>query len=164
MFDPERVLRLLNGARVSYLVIGGLASNLHGYDRATADLDVCYERSRENLRRLVGVLRALDASPRAWPAELPFVLDESTLVNGDEFTFTTSAGDVDIFGAPAGTSGYSDLLQGAELMEIEPGFVVPVIGLQDLIRLKRAAGRQKDVADLPDLLKLRELRDRPPSQ
>lgn len=35
MFDPERVLRLLNEEQVAYLVIGGLASNLHGYDSRT---------------------------------------------------------------------------------------------------------------------------------
>jgi hypothetical protein len=47
-------------------------------------------------------------------------------------------------------------------MEIEPGFVIPVVGLGDLIRMKRAAGRQKDLADLPDLERLRELREQLP--
>ncbi|MEA2642305.1 MAG: hypothetical protein QOF51_3699 [Chloroflexota bacterium] len=75
MYDPEQIPRLLNAQRVAYLIIGGLANNLHGYDRATGDLDICYECSRANLHRLVLVLRALDASPRAWPSDLPFVLD-----------------------------------------------------------------------------------------
>jgi hypothetical protein len=72
LFDPERILRLLNEANVAYLVIGGLANNLHGYDRATGDLDICYERSRVNLRRLVGVLHAINASLRSWPSDLSF--------------------------------------------------------------------------------------------
>lgn len=159
MFDPERVLRLLNEAGVAYLVIGGMASNLHGYDRATGDLDVCYERSRENIHRLVGVLRALGARPREWPEGVPFILDQQTIMNRDSFTFTTSAGDLDILGTPTGSQGYPDLARGAERMEIEPGFVLAVVGLDDLIRIKRAAGRPKDLADVPDLETLRELRD-----
>lgn len=158
MFNPEQVLRLLNEARVAYLVIGGLASNLHGYDRATADLDLCYERSRDNVRRLVAVLRSLGAHPRGWPDGVPFVLDEQTILNGDNFTFTTAAGDVDILGTPSGSDGYADLVGGAERMEIDPNLVIAVVGLGDLIRLKRAAGRRKDLADLPDLEKLYELR------
>jgi hypothetical protein len=158
VYDPERILRLLNDAGVAYVIIGGLANNLHGYDRATGDLDICYDRSRTNIRQLVLVLRAVDAAPRSWPPDLPFVLDEQTLRNGDGFTFTTSSGDLDLLGTPAGSEGYGDLVQGAELMEIDPGFVVPVVGLDDLIRLKRAAGRPKDMADLPDLERLRDLR------
>ena len=158
MFDPERVLRLLNEAGVAYLVIGGLANNLQGYDRGTGDVDVCYERSGENIRRLVSVLWALDAKPREWPVGVPFVLDERTILNSDTFNLTTSAGDLDIVGTPTGSGGYSDLVRQAERMEIDPGFVVPVVSLGDLIRMKRATARQKDLADLPDLERLLELR------
>jgi hypothetical protein len=151
---------LLNDARVAYIVIGGLANNLHGHDRATGDLDLCYDRSPENIRRLVSVLRDLNAWPRSWPAPAPFLLNERTILNGDAFTFTTSAGDVDILGTPTGRDGYADLARGAERMEIDPDFVVPVVGLNDLIRLKRASARLKDLADLPELEMLRELGDR----
>lgn len=120
---------------------------------------MCYERSRENVRRLVGVLRALNARPRGWPADAPFILDDQTIVNGDSFTFATSAGDLDILGTPAGSDGYADLARGAERMAIDPGFEIAVVGLGDLIRLKRAAGRPKDLADLPDLERLLELRE-----
>jgi hypothetical protein len=157
LYDPEQILRRLNEEGVSYLIIGGLANNLHGYDRTTGDVDICYERSWENIHRLVVVLHALGASPRSWPHDLPFVLDEQTLLNGDRFAFTTSAGDLDLLGTPTGSDGYGDLVRKAELMQVDPEFVIPVIGLDDLIRLKRAAGRPKDLADLPDLERLREL-------
>jgi hypothetical protein len=162
MFDPERVLRLLNDAGATYLVIGGIAGNLHGCDRATAVLDLCYERSRENIQRLVRVLTLFNAHPRGWPEGVPFILDDQTIVNGDSFTFSTEAGDLHILGTPSGSDGYLDLARGAERMEIDPGFVIAVVGLDDLIRLKRAAARQKDLADLPDLERLRELRESAP--
>jgi len=120
--------------------------------------NLCYERSRESVRRLVRVLHALDARPREWPAGVPFVLDEQTIMNGDSFMFATSAGDLDLLGPPVGSDGYPDLARGAERMAVEPGFVIAVVGLDDLIRIKRAADRPKDRADLPDLERLRELR------
>lgn len=166
LFDPERVLRLLNDAGVQYLVIGGLANNLHGHDRITTDLDVCYERSWENLARLVGVLRALEAQPRNWPEGVPFILDETTIRNGDSFTFSTTAGDLGILGTPSGSDGYRDLARAAERFEVGPELSISVIGLADLIRLKRAAGRGRDLVDikaLEALLKLREEADPPPT-
>jgi hypothetical protein len=57
---------------VRYILIGGFATNLHGYERATADANICYERSRANVERLTRVLPELEAcgpdaltSPRA---------------------------------------------------------------------------------------------------
>jgi hypothetical protein len=55
--DPERVLRQLNDAGVEYVLIGGFAVVIHGYERLTGDLDICYTRSRENVARLAAVLR-----------------------------------------------------------------------------------------------------------
>jgi hypothetical protein len=98
--DPERILRLLNEAGVEYVLIGGFAVVIHGYERLTADLDVCYARSRDNVRRLVDVLRALHAWPRDWPEGVPFVLDDQSILNGDSFTLETDAGDLDLIGTP----------------------------------------------------------------
>ena len=111
--DPERILRLLNQAGVEYVLIGGFAVVIHGYERLTGDLDICYARSRENVRRLVDVLQGLHAWPREWPEGLPFLLDEQTILNGDSFTFTTDAGDLDLVGTSDGSNGYSDLIPGA---------------------------------------------------
>src|SRR5438270_13035088 len=55
-------MRLLDEHGVAYILIGGLATNLHGYDRVTADMAMCYERSRHNVERLVDVLRELHAT------------------------------------------------------------------------------------------------------
>lgn len=58
-FQPERLLSVLDCHRVSYLVIGGIAGIAHGSPTVTADLDVCYQRTRPNMAALVGALREL---------------------------------------------------------------------------------------------------------
>ncbi len=63
-FNPELILRRLNAEGVRYVLIGGFAVIVQGYERFTSDLDLCYERSRENVRRLVAVLRELQADVR----------------------------------------------------------------------------------------------------
>jgi hypothetical protein len=157
-FDPARIMRLLDEHAVAYILVGGLATNLHGYDRVTADMDVCYERSRHNVERLVDVLRELHATPRGWPADAPFVLDAQTILNGDSFTFSTDAGNLDMLGTPTGSQGYADLVQRVEVYDLGEDLCIQVVGLEDLIRLKRAAGRRKDVDDADALEEIRELR------
>jgi hypothetical protein len=103
--DPERILRQLNEAGVEYVLIGGFAVVIHGYERLTGDVAVCYARSRENVAQLVGVLRSLHAWPREWPPGVPFILDEQTILNGDTFTFGTDAGELDLVGTPDGSRG-----------------------------------------------------------
>jgi hypothetical protein len=160
--DPERILRLLNQAAVEYVLIGGFAVVIHGYERLTGDLDICYARSRENVKRLVAVLHGLHAWPREWPHGLPFILDDQTILNGDSFTFGTDAGDLDLVGTPDGSRGYSDLLPGSESYELADALVVQVVGLDDLIRLKHASGLNAHRAqkDLLDATVLEEIRDR----
>ena len=55
--DFSEFLKLLNAHRVEYLLIGGFAVALHGYPRATADMDVWVARDRSNAERLVSCLR-----------------------------------------------------------------------------------------------------------
>lgn len=154
-FDAVRILRELNAAGVEYLLIGGFATIVHGYERATADLDICYERSRANVERLATVLRSLHAMPRDWPEGVPFILDARTIANGDSFTFATEAGDLDVLATPSGSTGFDDLLVGSVVMELASDLTVRVVGLADLIRLKRAAGRGKDLIDAAALEEIR---------
>ena len=160
--DPERILRLLNEAGVEYVLIGGFAVVIHGYERLTGDLDICYARSRDNVRRLVDVLRILRASPREWPHGVPFILDDQAILNGDSFTLTTDAGDLDLIGTPDGSRGYTDLKTGAETYELADALVVQVVGLDDLIRLKHASGLNAHRAqkDLHDAAVLEDIRER----
>lgn len=154
-FDPERILRTLAEHRVRYVLIGGLAGRLWGSPTVTNDLDLCYARDRVNLERLAEALRALDARLRGVDSDVPFLLDAETLERGDHFTFATAAGNLDILGHPAGSRGFEDLIATATRMRLSGG-TVPVTDLDDLIAMKRAAGRPKDRVEVEILTALRD--------
>jgi hypothetical protein len=154
-FDPRRVLQHLNDGGVRYIVIGGLAGILHGSPTVTGDVDVCYARDKENLEALARVLQGLHARLRGADPGLPFQLDAKALHAGDSFTFVTDAGDFDILGTPAGTLGFDDLVRAATLMDLD-GLQVLVADVDDLIRMKLAAGRPKDLIEAEVLGALRE--------
>ena len=154
-FDPLGALRVLLDHRVRFIVIGGVAGAAHGSPLITQDLDICYERNPDNLKRLAAALQELHAKLRGVDDDVPFILDAKTLKAGDHFTFVTDAGDLDVMGTPAGSAGYEDL--AAEAMETElDGLRVLVASLDDLMAMKRAARRPKDLAALEILGALRD--------
>ena len=86
---------------------------------------------------------------------LPFRLDARTLAKGDAFTFTTDLGAIDLLATPAGTEGFDELARTADAFELF-GQRVLVASLDDLIRMKRAAGRTKDLLAVEELGALRD--------
>lgn len=154
-FDPIRSLETLVRHGVRFVLIGGFAGRLWGSNTITNDVDICYARDRKNLAALARALGELDARLRGAPLQLPFSADIPTLESGDHFTFVTNTGDLDCLGNPAGTRGYLDLMNGATEMDLGEVRVL-VASLDDLIRLKRAAGRPKDRVELEILGALRE--------
>ena len=81
-FSPRRMLGALTGGGVRFVVIGGLAAQAHGSSSLTGDLDICYERSPENLERLAVVLRELAAVRRGDPRFAAIPLDACALRAG----------------------------------------------------------------------------------
>lgn len=161
-FDPLGILGVLAQHEVRFVVIGGFAGNLRGTPDVTQDLDICYARDDDNLRRLASALADLEARLRVArepDADLPFQLDVQALRLGDSFTFTTRLGDLDVLGTPSGTNGFDDLDRGASHLDAAD-MTVGVASIDDLIRMKRASARRKDVVQLEHLEALREEIDR----
>ena len=145
-FDPLPLLGALVTQRVEFVVVGGLAGNLHGSARVTYDLDVAYARDTQNLERLATMLSLVHATLRDAPAGLPFLLDARTLAAGSNFTFATDFGPFDVLGDAAGAPQYSELAAEAEHLDLA-GLDVAVASLDHLIRMKEAAGRPQDKLD-----------------
>jgi hypothetical protein len=80
MVQFKELLQILINEKVEFVVIGGLAANIHGVSRPTYDLDICYSRSKENLERLVRALKPLKPTLRGAPRDLPFRFDPDAQV------------------------------------------------------------------------------------
>jgi hypothetical protein len=144
---------------VEFVVIGGIAAIFQGSTTITRDFDICYSRERANLERLAEALRELTARLRGTDADVPFQLDAASLRNGLNFAFTTKHGDFDCLGDPGGGFDYELLQRNADQMDVG-GFAVMVASLDDVIAMKRAAGRNKDRIEVENLSALREVRDK----
>lgn len=143
---------------VQYILIGGGAAIAHGLARATYDVDIVYERSRENIERLVSALGDLGLYYRGVPPGLPFRWDVQTIESGLNFTLTSEWGDLDLFGEVAGGGTYEGLLEDSFEIDLH-GSKIRVVSLARLIRLKRAAGRPKDFETIAELEALKEESD-----
>lgn len=155
MTDFEGLIRRLSEAEVRFVLVGGFAATVLGSARVTVDLDVVYARTPENLSRLSAALAPLSPYLRGAPAGLPFRLDVPTLTRGLNFTLTTAMGDLDLLGEIAGGGTYEQLLPRTRRIRV-CGVEIDVVTLPQLIRLKRAAGRPRDLDALAELEALLE--------
>lgn len=166
VFDAVGALRTLLQHGVRFVVIGGIAGRAWGSTTITNDLDICYQRNAENYEALAAALLSIGATLRGAPAGLPFQLDARTIRMGDSFTFDTSVGSLDCLGTPSGTGGYADLMKNASEVDLDD-LRFMVCSLDDLIRMKRAAGRPKDRIEVEILAAVKEEREKasnpPPS-
>jgi hypothetical protein len=148
--DFRKVIEALAAEDVGYVLVGGLAMIAHGSTRVTVDLDLCYDRSRENVARLCRALAPMHPRLRDFPPELPFFWDEQTVRSGLNFTLTTDAGSVDLLGEIAGVGDYGIAARDAVSVDLY-GHEVRILSLDSLERAKRAAGRAKDLLDLAEI-------------
>lgn len=155
--DFAGLLRSLLTADVEFILVGGLAGNVHGSARATYDVDVVYRRSLDNLARIVAALSPLQPYLRGAPPGLPFMFDVDTLRRGLNFSLITTRGDIDLLGDTTGGGTYDELLPSSEEVTLF-GLSCRCVTLEALIRMKRAAGRTKDLEAIAELEALREER------
>lgn len=157
-FDPRGILRRLVEAGVDFVVIGGIAVVASGYGRATRDLDIAFAGDGANLEALSRVLQQLDAKLRGVDEDLPFVADARTLAGIQLLTLDTKLGWLDVHRLVPGVSSYERLRSRSQRVDIG-GFPVLIAGVEDLIKMKTAAGRPQDLIDVEALEAIKRIRD-----
>ena len=151
------MLEGLVGAKVEFVVIGGVAARAHGSPRITEDLDICYAATTANLDRLAELLASWNAYPRGVEAGLPFIMDRRTLVTNPVLTLTTDEGALDLFDVVEGVGDFAAVSRGS--VHVDGGSVqFLALDLPGLVKAKKAAARPKDLDQLPELEALIALR------
>jgi predicted nucleotidyltransferase len=162
--NPYRqIFQALQDAGIRYLVVGGVAVNLHGYRRFTADFDIVLALDPENLEKMTSLMHRMGYIERL-PVELKSFADADQLQRwiGEKgvtaYTFHSSKRDrLDIDILAGHSLHFERYEQCRTLIDIEGGLKVPVISLEDLIQMKREANRPEDLIDIDALLELKEL-------
>jgi hypothetical protein len=145
--------------RVRYLVIGGIAVNLHGYVRLTMDLDVMIDLSEDNVKKLVAIMNGLGYVPRVPVNPADLVSPEKRKTWSEEkgaivFTFVhteKSSKQLDLF-----LSNPIDFRSAyaRRTMRTVGGVHIPIAAIQDIIALKSTSGRPRDKEDIDHLNRL----------
>jgi predicted nucleotidyltransferase len=140
-----RILEDLNEAGVDYVLVGGIAMIRHGVVRATRDVDAVFDPSEENVKRIRGLIERWQATR---PDGSPVVLDQVT--SDRTIHLSTPHGDLDLLSEKIAGIPFTQLRERAEIKQVD-GAPAAICSLADLVSLKRAAGRERDLADLSDL-------------
>jgi len=151
------MLRGLDAAGVGFVVVGGVAAGAQGATFVTLDLDICYDTAQDSVTRLAQLLASWHAYPRGIEPGLPFFMDARTFRTTPVMTLETSEGAIDVLDRINGVGKFADVLAASVPLQ-SFGVRFRVLKLPALIRAKRAAGRPKDVAQLPELEALVALR------
>ncbi len=161
-FQPRELIDRLTAAGVRFVVIGGLAAQAYGSPSATFDLDVVPSWDPDNLARLATVLHDIRAIRHELPPDAPLMppLDVRTLRATSVLTLNTAFGRLDLLANPDPGLDFAALMRSAEPRDLF-GTRIHIASLDDLITMKRAAGRPKDRVELEILGALREEIDRP---
>jgi len=157
----RKILETLEAHQLEYVVIGGVAAVIWGSPRNTEDIDICPSDVTENLVRLADALNELDARFRPPGMERGFSppsrWDEKSFASVTSLSLVTEHGWLDVWFRPDGTRGYRDLIEHAAEAEFR-GVRVQVADLDDIIRSKAAAGRDRDLQAIPHLRELQQRR------
>jgi len=149
------LLKGLNSEGVRYVVIGGFASVLHGTASVTFDLDIAIALDDKNGAALIRALAPFHPFPPQFVSEKNFVWDERSL-SGAVMTLITDVGKVDLLRVLPEIESFDALFERGEARVID-GIRFKIAAIDDLITMKGAAGRPKDIEHIQQLKALKEL-------
>lgn len=158
---PADLLTTLVDGGVDFLIVGGVAVQAHGHPRTTKDLDILVRRDPENYKRLAAVLDELGAAPTAEELTGFLTLDPRDpvgLARAGMLAVTTPAGRLDVLNRAKGADEFDALRSRAIDLDFR-GRTVSAVGLDDLLSMKRAAGREQDRRDIAALTQLHDSPD-----
>jgi predicted nucleotidyltransferase len=148
--DLRELFRALEEHGVDYLAIGGVAAQVHGRRRTTKDLDITPAPDPENFERLARALEALDAHPIEIGPGAPTPGAEQLRLAAIVPPLSTRHGELHILNEVPGATAYTGMQERALKIDLD-GIAVHIIGVDDLIRMKQAAGRPGDLEDIEAL-------------
>jgi hypothetical protein len=159
-FSPQAIFATLQRHGVDYVAIGGIAANAHGSRRLTLDVDIVPAPEESNYERLAAALDELGAPDSAVDSGFRDLdpRDSFDLARAEILKLPTAAGDLDLLNGAVGAPPYGDLRKRAIEVEVR-GTPVRIASLDDLIAMKRAAGRPQDLRDIVELTGLEESRE-----
>ncbi|MCP4896158.1 MAG: hypothetical protein GY906_04210 [bacterium] len=154
--DIQDFLRVLCFHDVRFMIVGGEAVIFYGHIRLTGDIDVYYDRDHKNATQLFKALSVF------WKGVVPGLGGSSDLeIRGTIFQFGVPPNRIDLINQIDGVDFKSAWNRRTEVKagRGSESITFSYIGLDELIKNKRASGRPKDLDDLPFLI---EARDRKP--
>lgn len=157
-FDARALFVALARHGVEYVTIGGIAMQAHGGQRVTQDLDIAIATAGDNLDRLAATLDDLDARILGPDGQRSKSSPSAALLGAsDQWHFITDHGPLDVVTLPAHLGPFGEMRARAHEAKLD-GVTVPIAHRDDLLRMKRAAGRPQDLADV-ELLESLDNRD-----
>lgn len=154
--DFEGIIRALHDSGLRFVIVGGLAMRMHGSANLTQDVDVLYPHDQEGIRLLVLALQPFHPKLRGAPDDLPFKWDAIAFGHTFNFTLSTSLGAVDVLAHVPGVPDFDGVWQRSVEMDAY-GMKVRVASIDDLIEMKKASGRPRDLGHLAELEALKLL-------
>jgi hypothetical protein len=152
----EEVFKALNKARVKYVVVGGVAVVLHGYPRLTQDLDLIVFLEENNLARCFDVLAGIGYAPKAPVTRAQFLDEKERAKWGKEkgmtvFSFVNRKPPFNLVDIFIKHPFDFEIIYSKRKVIKAGGISIPIMDIDHLIRIKRKAGRGKDLDDIVQL-------------
>jgi len=147
--DLSSILEELLKADIEFILVGGLAAVVQGAPVTTLDVDIVYELSSKNIKKLLACLKSIDAIYRR-PDDKVIQPKKEDLLKMGHRLLTTRLGPIDVLAFIEENKTYEDLIEGTVKIEFR-GHVLHVLDLKIMIELKRASNDPRDKQRIPVL-------------